>query len=471
MGVWFSSSPPLDSSAHVVVVGGGFGGIAASRLLQDAGISFTLLDLRDAFHHNVAALRASVQPGFAERTFIPFSETFGESFVQGRVQKVDTENQTVVLEGGREFQYSHLIVCTGMIGAFPGRFVTEATLQSAVLAADSVLVVGGGATGVEMAAEIKTQYPHKKVVLIHSRVDLADPNMLPSVREQSEKVSNLSELQLNVVSRNSEVKTDKGQTLTSDLIISCTGLKVNSDAYASSFSGSLVEGGALKVNPHLQVEGFSNVFAVGDCTDIKEPKTAYNAMLHADIAVNEEGETPGQVNEEGETPGQVNEEGETPGQVNEERETPGQVNEEGETPGQVNEGETPGQVNEEGETPGQVNEEGETPGQVNEEGETPGQVNEEGETPGQVNEERETPGQVNEERETPGQVNEERETPGQVNEEGETPGQVNEEGETPGQVNEEGETPGQVNEEGETPGQVNEEGETPGQVNEERDYR
>ena len=53
-----------------------------------------------------------------------------------------------------------------------------------------------------------------------------------------EKVSNLSELQLNVVSRNSEVKTDKGQTLTSDLIISCTGLKVNSDAYASSFCES-----------------------------------------------------------------------------------------------------------------------------------------------------------------------------------------------------------------------------------------
>ncbi|KAI9514882.1 hypothetical protein NQZ68_029727 [Dissostichus eleginoides] len=298
MGGWFSSSsPPLDSSVHVVVVGGGFGGIAASRLLQDAGISFTLLDLRDAFHHNVAALRASVQPGFADRTFIPFSETFGESFVQGRVQRVDTETQAVVLEGGREFQYSHLIVCTGMIGAFPGRFVTEATLQSAVRAygdlleqvqaADSVLVVGGGSTGVEMAAEIKTQYPQKKVVLIHSRSIWPTPTccLRQRAEQRGEKVSNLSELQLNVVSRNSEVKTDKGQTLISDLIISCTGLKVNSDAYASSFSGSLVEGGALKVNPHLQVEGFSNVFAVGDCTDIKEPKTAYNAELHAPVAV------------------------------------------------------------------------------------------------------------------------------------------------------------------------------------------
>jgi len=48
---------------HVVVVGGGFGGIAAALQLKSRGIRFTLIDLTDAFHHNVAALRASVQDG------------------------------------------------------------------------------------------------------------------------------------------------------------------------------------------------------------------------------------------------------------------------------------------------------------------------------------------------------------------------------------------------------------------------
>lgn len=48
---------------HVVVVGGGFGGIAAAQHLKAGGLSFTLIDMRDAFHHNVAALRASIQPG------------------------------------------------------------------------------------------------------------------------------------------------------------------------------------------------------------------------------------------------------------------------------------------------------------------------------------------------------------------------------------------------------------------------
>lgn len=43
--------------------------------------------------------------------------------------------------------------------------------------------------------------------------------------------------------------------------------------------------GALKVNQYLQVEGFSNIFAVGDCADLREAKLAYHAGLHAYIAV------------------------------------------------------------------------------------------------------------------------------------------------------------------------------------------
>lgn len=292
-----------------MVVGGGFGGIAAAQHLKSGGLNFTLIDMRDAFHHNVAALRASVQPGFAQRTFIPYAKTFGDSFVQGRVQRVDTDRQTVVLEDGREIQYSHLILCTGTDGAFPGKFNTVASYQTAVQtyedfvkqvqAADSVLVVGGGSTGVEMAAEVKTEFPDKKVVLIHSRIALADPELRPSVRQQAkevllgkgvelllgQKVSNLSELQLNVTQKNTVVTTDKGTSLTTDLIICCTGLRVNSAAYASSFSGCLADNGALKVNDHLQVDGFSNVFAVGDCADVKEPKMAYHAGLHAAVAV------------------------------------------------------------------------------------------------------------------------------------------------------------------------------------------
>ncbi|XP_059215796.1 ferroptosis suppressor protein 1-like [Centropristis striata] len=294
---------------HVVVVGGGFGGVAAARQLQAAGLSFTLIDIRDCFHHNVAALRAAVLPGLAERTFIPYADTFGDSFVQGRVERVDVDRQTVVLDDGTEVGFSHLVLSTGSDGALPGRFNSAASRQSAVQeyqhfitqlqAADSLLVVGGGSSGVEMAAEIKSEYPEKKVVLIHSRAALADPELLPSVRQQAkqlllqrgvelrlgEKVCDLSALQLNVTQKNSVVTTERGDKLTTDLIVCCTGLKINTTAYASSFSGCMAENGALKVNDHLQVEGFSNVFAIGDCANVNEPKMAYHAELHAAVAV------------------------------------------------------------------------------------------------------------------------------------------------------------------------------------------
>lgn len=46
------------------------------------------------------------------------------------------------------------------------RKTVQCNVLSQVQAADSVLVIGGGATGVEMAAEIRTEYPDKKVLIL-----------------------------------------------------------------------------------------------------------------------------------------------------------------------------------------------------------------------------------------------------------------------------------------------------------------
>lgn len=113
------------------------------------------------------------------------------------------------------------------------------------------------------------------MVLVHGKMQLADPEMLPIVRYQAKevllekgvevllgenthvrsvqtssasvhvyrnvcdlaghKVSNLSELKLNVTTKNMQVLTDKGERINTDLIICCTGLRVNSSAYKSSF--------------------------------------------------------------------------------------------------------------------------------------------------------------------------------------------------------------------------------------------
>ncbi|KAF7710517.1 apoptosis-inducing factor 2 [Silurus meridionalis] len=299
----------FDEKVHVVIVGGGFGGIAAAKLLQSHGVPFMLINPLDAFHHNVASLRASVQSGFAKQTFIPYKETFGQFFLQGRVIRIDTTDKYVVLDNGKEVSYSHLILCTGSEGPFPGKCNIVDSYHKAIESyegivkefqeAESVLVIGGGATGVEMAAEIGTEYPYKKVILIHSHDTLADAELLPSVRKEAQqvllekgveiflgqKVSNLNQLELNVTQKGQVVKTDKSEQFTVDLIICCAGNKINSNAYRSSLGQCLAPDGALKVNKHMQVEGFDNIYAVGDCANVKEPKMAYHAGLHAKVAV------------------------------------------------------------------------------------------------------------------------------------------------------------------------------------------
>ncbi|XP_030059283.1 ferroptosis suppressor protein 1 isoform X2 [Microcaecilia unicolor] len=299
----------VDDSVCVVIVGGGFGGIAAASQLKVLEVPFVLIDMKEAFHHNVAALRASVESGFARKTFIPYAASFQDRFKQGKVISIDLEKQYVLLEDGEKLHFSHLILATGSDGPFPGKFnqlvSTEGAIQAyedlvqEVQKAKHIVVVGGGSAGVEMAAEIKTDYPDKEVTLIHSRIALANVELQPSVRQSvkeillkkgvqlilGQKVINLESLVMNCVQENMEIKLDKGTEIIADMVICCTGIKVNSFCYRNAFGVKLADDGALQVNKELQVEGYSNVYAIGDCANVNEPKMAYHAGLHAKIAV------------------------------------------------------------------------------------------------------------------------------------------------------------------------------------------
>ncbi|XP_069835269.1 ferroptosis suppressor protein 1 [Dendropsophus ebraccatus] len=300
----------VDESVRVVIVGGGFAGIAAANQLKSYGIPFVLVDIKDAFHHNVGTLRASVESGFARKTFISYGYSFQGSFKQGQVVGINLQNNTVVLENNEEIHFSHLIIATGSDGPFPGKFNKAATKEMAiqkyedlvkqVQKAKRVVIVGGGSAGVEMAAEVKTDYPEKEVILIHSKIALADVELEPYVRQTikeillqkgvklvlGQRVSNLDRLTLNMVEENMKLHLDKDtEVITADLVLCCTGIRINSSSYVDAFGDKVASNGALKVNDHLQVEGHSNIYAVGDCADLREPKMAYLAGLHGKIAV------------------------------------------------------------------------------------------------------------------------------------------------------------------------------------------
>nr|XP_021148587.1 apoptosis-inducing factor 2 [Columba livia] len=251
----------------------------------------------------------ALHTGFARKTFISYSVTFGDSFRQGEVVGIDPARQRVLLSDGEELHYSHLILATGSDGPFPGKFNQVIDMESAIQTyedmvkeiekSERILVVGGGAAGVEMAAEIKTEYPAKEVTLIHSKVVLADVELLHSVRQEAkeillrkgvrlllgERVSDVESLTPNRFQKDTVVRTEKGTEVVVDMVVLCTGIKINSSAYAAAFGDRLASNSALKVNKHLQLEGYENIYAIGDCADLKEPKMAYHAGLHANVAV------------------------------------------------------------------------------------------------------------------------------------------------------------------------------------------
>ncbi|MEM6529692.1 MAG: FAD-dependent oxidoreductase, partial [Chloroflexota bacterium] len=78
--------------------------------------------------------------------------------------------------------------------------------------------------------------------------------------------------------------TGSGTVLTADLVFLCLGGRVNSAYLRNNFSAQLDERGYVKVNSHLQMEGFPNIFVVGDLPNVQELKLTANTDSHARVA-------------------------------------------------------------------------------------------------------------------------------------------------------------------------------------------
>ncbi|XP_072033678.1 ferroptosis suppressor protein 1-like [Amphiura filiformis] len=302
-----SSSSKLQDK-HVVIVGGGYGGITLANHLKGK-CKFTLIDPRETFHHTIGGLRAVVEKGYSNLIFIPYAPTFGESFKQGKAVSVDTTAKKVVLETGDEISYDYLVLATGSSGVFPVKIDLSVTDASEAMemynsyvdkidAAKDIVIIGGGPVGIELAGEIATDKKDKKITIIHSRSALINNGTFNDKFKKrlrkglqakgveilfEQKVSNLAELPPDGSAR-CTVKTDKGSEVEADLVFACIGLKTNSSAYSEAFSDKLDEIGCLKVDEFLRVEGYTDVFAIGDCSAADgEAKLAFKASVHAEV--------------------------------------------------------------------------------------------------------------------------------------------------------------------------------------------
>lgn len=116
------------------------------------------------------------------------------NFIQGSADAVDCENLTATIKqhGSSEttkVQYDYLVAASGLRRPWPvvpqsltrPAYLKEAqaNIDACKTAEHGVVIIGGGAVGVEMAAELKLVEPNTKVTLIHSRDRLLSAEPLP----------------------------------------------------------------------------------------------------------------------------------------------------------------------------------------------------------------------------------------------------------------------------------------------------
>ena len=191
-----------DEYYNVVVVGASFAGYEAARVLAKSlpllpgrrRWRLVVIEPHSHFHFTWVLPRFCVVGEHEHKAFIPYAGySKGASqealrWVQDRA--VGVTLKAVRLQSGEEFPYEYLIVATGSRlpqerredngtgNSLPSRVDVDGKedgiqmlkdMQLKIRDARNLVVVGGGAAGVELATDAKDKYPDKEVVLIHSR--------------------------------------------------------------------------------------------------------------------------------------------------------------------------------------------------------------------------------------------------------------------------------------------------------------
>ena len=316
----------MTEPPHVIVVGSGFAGLATVRKLRKAGLRVTVLDknLYSTFQpllYQVAT--GGLNPGDVSYPVGGAAGRWGARYLRGDLAGIDQVAQRVKLADGRELDYDYLILATGVSANYfgtPGAAENTFGLYTRVnaivlrdhvmngfeqLSADpddnrefAVTVVGGGATGVELAGTmgelrstvLRSAFPDVDPHRIHVHLVEMAPQLLmpfhPKLREYARRQLVKRGVDIRLNTKILEVRPDSvvigsGESLPSDLTVWAAGI-AGPDALAA-LGLPRGKGGRVLVHPDLRVEGSDRIFAIGDvalCEEDPSPQLAQPALQH-----------------------------------------------------------------------------------------------------------------------------------------------------------------------------------------------
>ena len=295
---------------RVVIVGGGFGGLACARALDGKPVDVKLIDQQN--YHLFTPLLYQVATGLLNPSEIayPLRKVFRRSrnvrVLQGEVGGIDLDRRMVRLRSGVDVPFDRLVLATGSTNDYFGnqalarhtigmkrleeavrlRNHVLACLERAAQATDpkelrswlTFVVVGGGPTGVEYAGALREllrlvlgrDYPElrldqSRILLVEGRDRLlsqfADP-----LGEYARRilVERGIEVRLSRLVRSADeeaVTLSTGEVIPARTVVWAAGVR---PVHPDDDSGVPTPRGRIEVDEQLRVRGLDGVFAIGD---------------------------------------------------------------------------------------------------------------------------------------------------------------------------------------------------------------
>lgn len=278
---------------RIVILGGGYGGMKiAHQILPniDRDTTITLID-RNPYHSMKTEFYALAAGTIAEKDIrLPFPEHEQLRIVADEILQINPEHQSVSLRHTEKIYYDYLIVGLGSEDEFHGidgaseythKISTIKKTRQTYEAVNNMknfgtaTIVGGGLSGVEMAAELRESRPDINIRLLDR-----GSSILKSFPEkiQEHGIDWFKEHDVELVFNSKvdyvepNILCNSGTCLLSDVTIWTAGIRPSK--VIQKLDVDKDNAGRILLNDYHQIPKLPNVYVVGDCASMELPPSA-----------------------------------------------------------------------------------------------------------------------------------------------------------------------------------------------------
>jgi NADH dehydrogenase FAD-containing subunit len=306
-----STIQEIPPSTRILVIGAGYAGLLFTMRLAGKvarqHVQIALVNESDTFTERPRMHQFATNQAVRWRSLPQMLRRTPVQFIRGRVTSIDTARREIVLTHQQQTQhvgYDYLVYALGSetdrqtvpgVAEYAYTLAPRGPLSAAALRdtlpsiaarGGQVVVAGGGATGIETAAEVASAYPHIKVRLI-TREPVAlflNKSVGSSIRRRLLRlgVEIIDQVVVTAV-RAQSVVTDDGDELACDMCIWTGGFVA--PPLAKEAGLTVNERNQMVVDPFLRSISHPEIYAIGDAASPREDPGAHVRMSAVTAAI------------------------------------------------------------------------------------------------------------------------------------------------------------------------------------------